>query len=68
MTARPIDTPFPGHGCTDDLTNDRSFDLQATWVIDVLGLLFRHVIHGCLYNQSLASTGAGTVEPYMDQK
>ena len=22
----------------DDLTTDRSFDLQATWLIDVLGL------------------------------
>ena len=35
---------------------------QPTWVIDVLGLLFWHVIHGCLYNRALAdvqSTGAG---------
>ena len=29
--------PFPGHGCVDDLITVRSFDLQATWVIDVLG-------------------------------
>ena len=25
-----------GHGCMDDLTTERSFDPQATWVIDVL--------------------------------
>ena len=24
----------------DDLTTERGFDLQATWVIDVLGLFF----------------------------
>ena len=24
----------------DDLTTERNFDLQATWVIDVLGLVF----------------------------
>ena len=28
-TARPIDTQFLGHGCMDDLTTERSFDLQA---------------------------------------
>ena len=38
--ARPIATQFPWHGRMDDLTNERSFDSQATWVIDVLGLLF----------------------------
>ena len=38
MTARPIATQIPGHGCMDDLTNECSFDPQATWVIDVLGL------------------------------
>ena len=46
----------------DDLTTERRFDSQATWVIDVLGLSFGHVIHGCFYNQALAdvrSTGAG---------
>ena len=39
-----------------------AFDLQATWVIDVLGLFFWHVMYGYLYNQALAddwSTGAG---------
>ena len=42
--------------------NERSFDSQATWLIDELSLFFRHVVHGCLYNQTLAdirSTGAG---------
>ena len=31
---------FPGHGCMDDLITERSFDSQAMWVIDVLGLFF----------------------------
>ena len=26
---------FPGHGCMDNLTTERSFDLQATWFIGV---------------------------------
>ena len=26
--------------CIDDLTTERSFSSQATWVIDVLGLFF----------------------------
>ena len=46
----------------DDLTTGLSFDSKATWVTDVLSMLFWHVIHGCLYNQALAdirSTGAG---------
>ena len=28
-TARPIATQFPGHGCMDDLTTERSLVLQA---------------------------------------
>ena len=28
------------HECMDDLTTERSFDSQATWVIDVLGIYF----------------------------
>ena len=46
----------------DDLITERSSDSQATWVIDVLRLFIRHVIHGCLDNQAPAdvrSTGAG---------
>ena len=35
-TAHPIATKFPGHRCMDDLNNERSFDSQDTWVIDVL--------------------------------
>ena len=39
------------------------FDLQATWVIDVFGLLdIWHIKHWCLYSQAVAdvwSTGAG---------
>ena len=37
-TARPIATKFPGHGCMDDLTNERSFDSKAMWLIAMLGL------------------------------
>ena len=54
--------PVFGHGCIDDLTTERSFDSQATWVIDELFLFYLHAIHGRLYNQALAdvrSTGAG---------
>ena len=48
----------------EDLTTDRSFDLQDMWVIDVFGIFFSdvRVIHGCLNNQVLADvqlTGAG---------
>ena len=47
-----------------DFTTTRSFDSQSkSWVCDVLGLFFKHFIHGCLYHQALAdvgSTGVGT--------
>ena len=57
-----IATQFAGHGCTDDLTTERSLDSQATRFIAVLGLFFQHVTNECLYNQALEdvrSTGAG---------
>ena len=41
---------------------ERSFELQARWVINVFGLFHWHVIYGCLYTQAPAdfwSTGAG---------
>ena len=41
-TARPIVTQFFGHGCMIDLATERSFDSQATCVIDVLGLFFTY--------------------------
>ena len=31
---------FPKQGCIDDLANERSLDLQATWVLAVTGLFF----------------------------
>ena len=31
----PHTTQFPGHGCMDDLTTERSFDSLVTMVIDV---------------------------------
>ena len=37
---RPNAIKFPGHGCMDDLVTERSFDSQATEVIDELGLFF----------------------------
>ena len=50
MTARPIGTQFPGQGCMDDLTTERSVSSQATWVIDVLGLFFDFLSMGVLEN------------------
>ena len=32
---RTIAIQFPGHVCMNDLTTERSFDSQATWVINV---------------------------------
>ena len=55
-------TQFPGHGCMDDLTNERSFDSKGTWVIDVFGLFFLTCYQLEFYNQALAdvrSTGFG---------
>ena len=53
---------FPGYGCKDDLTTERNFDSQASWVINMVGLFSFPFINGCLYNQALTdvqSTGAG---------
>ena len=50
-TSDSIAAQFPGNGCKDDLTTEHSFESQATWVIVVFVFYFRHVIHGCLYNQ-----------------
>ena len=36
----PVATQFPGHECMDDLTTERSFGSQATWVIYVSFLFF----------------------------
>ena len=50
----PIAIQFPGNGCMDDLTTERSFESQATWTIDVFGLflLFMSV---CATTQRQAS-------------
>ena len=43
-----------------DLTTYRTFDCQATWIIDMFGISV-DVIYGCLYNQALVdvrSTGS----------
>ena len=39
------------HGCMDDLTTELSFDVQATWVNDVLDIIFDMA--------DVRSTGAG---------
>ena len=62
-TEPPVAAQFPGHGCMDDLTTERSFDSQATWAIEVLGLSFDISSMG-VYNQALAdvrSTDAGII-------
>ena len=38
--AGPIATQLPGHGCIDDFITECSFDSQATWIMDGLGLFF----------------------------
>ena len=40
MTACPVATQFPGYGCIDDHTSNWSFDLQSTWAINELSLVF----------------------------
>ena len=39
-TALRIAIQFPGRGCMDDSTTERRLYSQATWVIDLLGLIF----------------------------
>ena len=34
-------TQFPWHRCINDLTIERFFDSQATWVVHVLGLFLK---------------------------
>ena len=36
--ACPIATQLPGQECMNDLTTERSLDLQAMWIIDVIDL------------------------------
>ena len=35
-----LQSSFPGHGCMDDLINERCFDSKATWFINVFGLFY----------------------------
>ena len=48
---------FPGHGCTDDLTNGRSFDSQASRDTDVLGLFFDLLPMGLCTTRHWQSSG-----------
>ena len=64
-TARPIANQFPG--CMDDLTTERSFDSQGTWVIDVLGLSFLRCYPNVFVHPSTADVrppGAGIAHLY----
>ena len=57
---RPHSRLQPSFLGMDNLTTECSFDSQAMWVIDLLGLIF--LLFWCLYDQALAdirSTGAG---------
>ena len=45
MTVLPIATQCPGHGGMYDLTTERSFDLKATCVIDMLPIGVRTTRH-----------------------
>ena len=55
-TTRLIATRFPGHVCMCVLITERSVDLQAMWVIGVLGLLFDMLFVGvCTTSQWQAS-------------
>ena len=51
-----------GHGCMDDLNTESSFGSQDACGIDVFGLFFGHVIHGCLCNQALADVRSARQE------
>ena len=55
---RPQPLLPPRHGCVDDLITVCSFDSQATWVIDVLGLIFDMLSMGACKT----STGSRRVE------
>ena len=47
-TTHPIATQYAGR--VNDLTTECSLDSQDTCIIDVFGLFYLHVIHGCLSN------------------
>ena len=62
LNTRPHTQLFPGNLSMDDIKTERSLASQARWVNNVLGLFFGHVIHGCLYSQTMVGvrlTGAG---------
>ena len=55
MASRPIATQFPG--AINYLTIECSFDLQATWVIDELGLIFGMISMGVYTTRYLQMSG-----------
>ena len=46
VSTRLIPTHLSYHGCMGDLTIERSFDSQSTWVIDVFGLFLDMLFMG----------------------
>ena len=56
-TRGPITTNFPGLGCMYDLTTEHSFDLQATMVIGVLGLISGMTSMGVCTTRHWQTTG-----------
>ena len=48
---------FPGYGCMDDLTTERSFDSQASCVINVFGLFFDILPMGARKTRLLQTSG-----------
>ena len=71
---RKIKLSCYAHYCMDDLKNQHIFHSQTTWEIDVLGLFFRHVIHGYFFTirhrhtsvRSLQDLNVCTVNPQLD--
>ena len=57
MAARLITTQFAGHGCMDDLTTERSVDLQATWAIDLPGLFLDMLSMGVFTTRHRKTSG-----------
>ena len=51
-------TKIPGNKCIDDLTSERSFDLQGMWVIGVFGLFSSNLPMG-VYTTGNWQTGTG---------
>ena len=63
-TACPIAIQFLGHGCMDDLTTERKVDLQAQWVIYLLGLFFDLLSMGVWTTRHCMQTSGRSVQKW----